>query len=330
MKQVVLRAPLAAAPRAADFEMIEAPTPNCPDGGVLVRVMHLSLDPYVGARLRGRHMGEAAPAPGSGLIPGAAIVEIVQSKTDRWNVGDIAHTMEGGWAEMLALPASALRQIDTDGIAPRVHLGVLGMPGLTAWAGMTQLARTGPGDMLLVDAAAGAVGGVAGQIARLKGGTAIGIAGGPDKCALVRERYRFEACVDYRANGWEQALDAALPAPPTILFENVSTAMLVSGLSRAAACARVVLCGLAAHYQADGPPATIPAGLIIGKRASLHGLVVYDFYDQWDEFAAEVSPWVRSGELVLAEDVAIGLDAAPALLEKLMAGANTGKCVVDL
>ncbi|MCU0881890.1 MAG: NADP-dependent oxidoreductase [Hyphomonadaceae bacterium] len=330
MKQIVLRAALAAAPKASDFEMIDVPTPACPEGGVLARVLHLSLDPYVGARLRGRHMGEAAPQAGSGLIPGAAVVEIVQSRSALWSKGDLAHTMDAGWAELLALSANSLRRIDTDGIDPRAHLGVLGMPGLTAWAGMTQLARVGLGDVLLVDAAAGTVGGVAGQIARLKGGTAVGIAGGPAKCALVENVYRFAACVDYRAQGWETALDAVLRGPPTILFENVSTAMLATGLSRAAPYARVVLCGLAAHYQADGPPASVPAGLIIGKRASLHGLVVYDFYDRWDAFTAEVAPWVRSGDLVIAEDVVSGLEAAPALMETLMAGANTGKCVVDL
>jgi NADPH-dependent curcumin reductase len=330
MKQVVLKAALSAAPLANDFDLIDVATPACPDGGVLAAVRHLSLDPYVGARLRGRHMGEAPPEPGAGLIPGAAIVEVVQSKSDQWHVGDLAHTMEAGWAEMLALPSSALRWIDTDGLHSRTHLSALGMPGLTAWAGMTQLAKTGLGDVVLVDAAAGAVGGMVGQIARMRGGKAIGIAGGDQKCGIVQEQYRFDACVDYRQSDWQNALDRALPAPPTIIFENVSTDMLVAGLNRAAPYARVVLCGLAGHYHADAPPATLPVGLIIGKRASVYGLVVYDFYDRWEAFTAEVAPWVRNGDLMVVEDVVVGLANTPALMEKLMTGANVGKCIVDL
>jgi NADPH-dependent curcumin reductase len=330
MKQVVLTAALTAAPVANDFELIDVATPTCPDGGVLVSVRHLSLDPYVGARLRGRHMGEAPPEPGMELIPGAAIVEVVQSKSDMWHVGDLAHTMEAGWAEMLALPNAAMRWIDTDGLHPRTHLSALGMPGLTAWAGMTQLAKTGPGDVVLVDAAAGAVGGMVGQIARMRGGKAIGIAGGDQKCGIVRDQYRFDACIDYRQTDWRNTLDNILPAPPTIIFENVSTDILVAGLSRAAPYAHVVLCGLAGHYHADAPPATLPVGLIIGKRASVHGLVVYDFYDRWEAFTAEVAPWVRNGDVMVVEDVGVGLANAPALMEKLMTGANVGKCIVDV
>jgi NADPH-dependent curcumin reductase len=330
MKQIVLKAPLAAAPTAEDFEAVHLPTPDCPADGVLAEVLHLSLDPYVGARLRGRHMGEPAPEPGSGLIPAAAIVRVVKSNSPDWAVGSLAHTMDAGWAEVVALPAAALRAIDIDGIAPRAHLGVLGMPGLTAWAGMTQLAKVTPGDVLVVDAAAGAVGGVAGQLARLKGASAVGIAGGAEKCGIVTDTYGFDACVDYKSPDWEWMLDQALPKKPSIIFENVSTHMLVTVLQRAELYARVVLCGLAGHYHADGPPATLPVGLVIGKRASLFGLVVYDFYPRWQAFVSEAGGWVRDGKLTLVEDVGHGLHAAPALMEKLMAGANRGKCVVDV
>lgn len=330
MKQVVLRHALSAAPVASDFAVVDAPAPSAPDGGVVVETLHLSLDPYVGARLRGRHMGDPAPTPGVEPIPGAIVGRVVESKAADVAVGDLVHSMAGSWAERVAIPGDALRRLDPEMAPPRAHLSTLGMPGLTAWAGVTQLAKIRPGDVLLVDAAAGAVGGCAGQIAKLRGAAAVGIAGGAEKTALVRDCYGFDACVDYQAPDWERALDAALPAAPTVLFENVSIAMLTAGLMRAAPYVRVVLCGLAARYQADGPQAEIPAGLVIGKRAALFGLVVYDFYDRWDAFLAEAAPWVRSGQLKVAEDRAQGLDAAPALFERLMRGANVGKCIVDV
>jgi NADPH-dependent curcumin reductase len=330
VKKIVLRHALAARPTASDFAIVDAPPPEIQDDGVLARVVHLSLDPYVGSRLRGRHLGEAPPIPGVEPIPGGAVVQIVGSNSSMFKAGDWAHTMDGGWAELIALPASKLRHLDPAQAPLRAHVSSLGMPGLTAWAGVRHLANIGAGDVFLVDAAAGAVGGTAGQIARLRGARVIGIAGGAEKCRLVREAYKFDACVDYTAPDWLAALDRALPKPPTVIFENVSVAMLTHALSRAALYARVVLCGLVDQYHAEAPPPQIPAGLIIGKRACLMGLVVYDFYDRWDAFLGEVAPLVREGSLAIAEDVVRGLDQAPALFEKLMEGRNVGKCIVEV
>lgn len=328
MKMVVLRHALNAAPTAADFALIDAPTPAPRDGEVLARVVYLSLDPYVGSRLRGRHMGETPPRPKIDAVPGQAVVRIEKSKALAFKPGDYAHATEAGWAECVTLPAAHLRKLDPDIVPLAANLSSLGMPGLTAWAGVTQLAQARAGDVLLVDAAAGAVGGAAGQIARLKGARAVGIAGGAEKCALVREVYGFDACVDYRAPDWTAALDAALPAPPSIVFENVSVAMLTTAVQRSAPYVRAILCGLVDQYHADAPPQQIPAGLVIGKRARLMGLVVYDFYPRWGEFLAEAAPWVRAGKLRIAEDRAEGLADAPALMERLMRGENVGKCIV--
>ncbi len=332
MKQVVLAHALTARPVATDFQLVEAPEPACPAGGVVVAVRHISLDPYVGSRLRGRHMGEAPPVPGRDTIPGAVVGTVVESRAAGIATGALVHAMEGGWAERVALPAGHFRVIAPGAEPLSAHVGVLGMPGLTAWAGIVQLARVGPGDVVLVDAAAGPVGGTVGQIARLKGAArVVGIAGGPEKCALVTGRYGFDACVDYKAEGWQAALDAALAgSPPTVHFENVSTAMATLALTRLAPYGRMVLCGLVDQYHADAPPPGLPAGLIVGKRAQLSGLVVYDFYDRWDAFLAEVQPLVASGQLAFAEDVAHGLAEAPALFERLMEGRHVGKALVTL
>jgi hypothetical protein len=327
MKLVTLKHALDRKPVAGDFTIIESARPICPDGGVVARVIYLSLDPYVGSRLRGRHMGEPAPKPMAEPIPGGVVAQVVETKNLALREGDFVHSTEGAWADYVALHHA--RKIDP-AIAPlSAHTGVLGMPGLTGWAGVSQLAKVGDGDVFLVDAAAGPVGGTAGQIARVLGAKpVVGIAGGAEKCALVVEKYGFDACVDYKAPDWTKALDSALPEPPTVYFENVGVQMLVTALQRMKLYGRAVLCGLVDQYHADAPPPQIPAGLIVGKRAALLGLVVYDFYPRFDEYVTQAAAWMREGTLRFVEDRAEGLENAPALFEKLMNGANMGKAVV--
>lgn len=332
MRLVTLKAPMDHKPRAADLALIEAERPACPENGLVVRTVHLSLDPYVGSRLRGRHMGEAPPQPMREAIPGGLVGQVVESRAPAFAEGDWIHTMEGSWADFVALDASHARKLDP-AIAPlSAHAGVLGMPGLTAWAGITQLAKAGSGDTVLVDAAAGPVGGTAGQIARMRGAErVVGIAGGPEKCALVTDTYSFDACIDYKAEGWQEALAAALPDGLSVFFENVSADMAMLALAHAQLYARGVLCGLVDAYHGDAPsPHALNAGLIIGKRAQLFGLVVYDYYDRWDVFLDEVAPAVASGQIAFAEDRVDGLENAPALFEKLMDGQNRGKAVVSV
>ncbi|MEQ8403953.1 MAG: NADP-dependent oxidoreductase [Oceanicaulis sp.] len=331
MRQVVLKHALEDKPRAADFTLIDAPRPQCPDGGVLVTLSHVSMDPYVGARLRGRHMGEPAPEPGVEAIPGHGVGVVIESRCEDFAKGEAVHLMEAGWREYAAAPASAARRIDTEGIDPALHLSALGMPGLTAWAGITRLAQVCEGETVLIDAAAGAVGGTAGQIARAKGAArVIGIAGGPEKCALVTGEYGFDACIDYKQDGWEARLKDALPDGLNVHFENVSSDILNLALTMMKPYGRAILCGLAAHYQTGQPAPGINFGPVIGARAGLHGLVVYDFYDRWDAFAGEIAPMVREGRLRLAHDIADGLDAAPAAFERLMDGKNRGKALIAL
>ncbi len=332
MKLVALKSSIDRKPRADDFTIVETAAPECPEGSVLARVVYVSLDPYVGSRIRGRHMGEAPPSPMEEAIPGAVIAQVTQSRSPDYAEGDYVFSMDGGWAEYVALDAGACRKIDPDAAPLRANLGVLGMPGLTAWAGITQLAEVGAGDIVLVDAAAGTVGGAVGQISRLNGASrVVGIAGGPEKCALVENTYGFDACIDYKSDGWRDRLAAALPDGLTVFFENVSADMAMIALGHAQPYARGVLCGLVDAYHTE-EQATHPlnAGFIIGKRAKVMGLVVYDFYPCWDEFAAEAAPWVRDGRLQVAEDIVNGLENASALFEKLMDGRNIGKCLVKV
>lgn len=332
MKAGVLKHALTAKPTAADIAIVDLPSPACPPGGVRARVAYLSLDPYVGSRVRGRHMGEPPPAPRTEPLPGAVVAQVVESQAPNLKPGDWIHTMAGGWAEDIAAPAAAVRKIDPQDAPLEAHIGVLGMPGLTAWAGVTQLARVGPGDVFLVDAAAGAVGGTAGQIARIKGAKrVVGVAGGAEKCRLVTEVYGFDACADYKSPDFPASLDKALDGQaPTVHFENVGVGLLTLALSKLGLYGRAVVCGLVDQYHADAPPPQIPAGLVVGKRAQVLGLVVYDFYPRWNEYVREAAAWIREGRLAGLTDRVAGLEAAPALFERLMDGANVGKCVVEV
>jgi NADPH-dependent curcumin reductase CurA len=326
-RHVVLKRAPAAMPKAADLEVVACPMPSGPPAeGLLLRVIALSMDPYLGGRLRGRHMGEEAPAPG-GKLPGFGVAEVIESAHEGFKPGDYVVT-ETGWSRYAAVPAAGARKV-APGIAPiSAHLGVLGMPGLTAWAGVTQLAKVGPKDVFVVDAAAGAVGGTAGQIARNLGARTVGIAGGPEKCALVTGGYGFDECIDYRAEGWQVRLKAACGAGPTVHFENVGESVLHTVFPMLQNYARLVLCGLAEHYHSDGKPPSLPVGPIVGKRAVIHGLVVYDFYDRLAEWVAMATPWIADGKLVVHEDASDGLDSAPAQFERMLRGQHLGKAIV--
>lgn len=330
MKQVVLKHKLTAAPQASDFEVINIDSPTCPEAGILVKVNYISIDPYVGHQLSKGHMASPPPTPKTDIIPGGIVGEVIESRSKKVSKGDFIHSMDGGWAEYLALHDDQYTKIDPEAAPLSAYSGVLGMPGLTAWSGVTQLARVRDGDVFAVNAAAGPVGGTAGQIARMKGAkTVIGVAGGATKCKLVEETYGFDRCVDYKSKSWQDDYKAAAPDGISVHYENVGSEQLAFAMQNLQLYGRVILCGLAAHYHESDPAMTM-IGPMIGKRAVVSGLVVYDFYSRWDEFRAEVAPWVKSGKIQFVEDKVSGLENAGILMEKLMNGQNVGKCVVEL
>ncbi len=324
--EVVLARTITQMPVAEDFQLAERTIGAPQDGQLLVRVLDISLDPYIGSRLRGRHLGGSAPGVGDSL-PGECVAQVLESRSADFAPGDLV-AGEVGWSQYGLMAAEKARKLDPRP-SPSAHLGVLGMPGLTAWAGVTQLAKVGQGDVFTVDAAAGPVGGVAGQLARLLGAKAYGVAGGAEKCAMVRDVYGFDDCFDYRAEGWGERFAEAVPEGQTVHFENVGASILTPMLQRLRIGGRIVLCGLSEHYQ-SGTVATLPVGTLIGKRASVFGLVVYDFYPRWSEWIETAMPWVLDGRLRIVEDAVDGLEAAPAHFERLMRGQNQGKALVRI
>jgi len=312
-------------PVADDFRVESAPVPAMHNGELLLRTIDLSLDPYLRSVIAGRHMGHAAPGIG-GAMPGRATAQVVASADAAFSPGEYV-LAETGWRQYATVPAGAVQRLDT-AVAPlSAALGILGMPGLTAWAGVTQLLSLREGDTFVVSAALGPVGSTAGQLARLRGCRVIGIAGSDEKCALAMQHFGFDACVNYHEPSWEQRLRDAAPSGVHAYFDNTGGPILEGVLRTLRAGGAIVLCGLIGQYN-TGVPYALPLAPVIGKRAHLHGLVVYDFEHRRDEFVAEVAPLLRSGTLRLLEDRSVGLASAPAAFHRLMSGHNVGKSIV--
>jgi hypothetical protein len=320
-------------PEESDFTLTTGELAAPAEGQVLVRVRALSLDPYLRSAMAGRHLSGAI-RPGE-VVRGEGLVEVLESRHARMKAGDRFVAL-CGWRSHAVLDEAAVmqarpvaREIEPQTLA----LGVLGMPGLTAWAGFHKLCEARAGETLVVSAASGPVGSTVGQLAKATGCRVVGIAGGPEKCAWVTGTAGFDACIDYRAVDLRQGLKAACPGGIDVYFDNVGGSVLQAVSEQLALRARVVLCGLIAQYgHADGapPPSGPNPGLWIKARATVRGLVVYDHWADFDRMVAEHLAHVRAGRLRWREDTAFGLAATPAAFVRLMRGENQGKSIVVL
>jgi NADPH-dependent curcumin reductase CurA len=281
--------------------------------------------------IAGRHMGHARLNQGD-VIYGRALAEVMESRHPGYAPGEII-ALESGWQQYCVSDGGAHHQVRKIAKSPTplsAHLGVLGMPGLTAWAGVEKLASPALGSTFVVSAAAGPVGGTAGQLAKAKGCRAVGIAGSDEKCRIVTQEYGFDACVNYKQPDWPQRLKETCPAGVDVYFDNVGGPMLDAVTAQLNLYGKIVLCGLVSQYNraADGAVAGHNLGPFVGKRAQLFGLVVYDYYDRLAEFHKAALPLLAAGRLAFHEDRAVGLENAPAHFVRLMNGENTGKALV--
>ena len=316
-------------PTEGDFALGRAALPAPTEGQTLVRVLALSLDPYLRSAMAGRHPS-ASIRPGD-LVPGEGLVQVLETRHPHLAVGT-QWVAQCGWRSHALLDAEAIAQARSVGPEvqpPTLALGVLGMPGLTAWAGFKLLAEAQPGDTLVVSAASGPVGATVGQLARLAGCRVIGIAGGPEKCAWVTGQAGFDACIDYHAEDLREALLRHAPQGVDIYFDNVGGDVLQAVSEQLAVGARVVLCGLIAQYNGAAPVLLNP-GLIIRARATIRGLVVYDHWARFAEMTVEIGAQLRAGRLKFREDISHGLASTPAAFARLMSGRNQGKALVLL
>ena len=321
-------------PTAANFRLVEAALPELADGEVLVRHHYLSLDPYMRGRMNDAK-SYAQPQPLDAVMQGGTAGEVVASKSAEFAVGDKVVGM-GGWQEYSVVGAAQrgmLRKVDTTHIALSAYLGTVGMPGVTAWYGLTKIIEPKAGETIVVSAASGAVGTVVGQLAKAKGCRAVGLAGGPEKCAFVTDVLGFDACIDYRKHPDLKSLSAALKdaCPQGIdgYFENVGGVTLDAVLQRMNAFGRIAVCGMIAGYNGAPIPLAQPQ-LILVSRLLVQGFIVSEHMDVWPQALAEIGALVAAGKLKYRESVAEGLASAPEAFFGMLKGRNFGKQLVRL
>lgn len=312
------------------FSWAERSVPDPGDGEVVVANTHLSVDPYMRGRMHDAP-SYMPPWPVGGPLDGAAVGFVITSEAPQLPVGTaVEHLLS--WREVAAGPAASFAPIDVDGIDPSAYLGVLGMPGLTAWVGIKEIGRVQRGETVFVSGAAGAVGSVAGQIARLEGaGRVIGSAGSPEKVAWLRDELGFDAAFDYHDGPVAEQLTAAAPDGIDVYFDNVGGEHLEAAIAAINPHGRIALCGAISGYN-DTEPAPGPRNLmeLIARRVRAEGFLVLDHYDRMPDFRARAARWLRDGELVARETVVDGIDAMPAAFLGLYRGENTGKMIVRL
>ncbi len=308
------------------FRLAEGPVPAPKDGEVLVRVRYISLDAANRAWMQGATYRSAVEA--DSVMAGGGVAEIIESKAAGFAPGDLVFA-DTGWQDYATLPAKALTKLPK--IEPMTHLlSVYGIAGLTAYFGLLHVGKPKPGETVVVSAAAGSVGSIVGQIAKIKGCRVVGIAGGAEKCRWLTDELGFDAAVDYKDGALFKALRAAAPKGIDVYFDNVGGDILEACLPQMNMHGRIACCGAVSQYDrtpsAHGPRG-IP-GLLVVKRLTMQGFIVMDFDDQRDAALADLKSWVDAGKLTVQEDIVDGLENTPQALIGLLAGANRGKRMV--
>lgn len=335
LQTVNRRIVLAARPQGAltprDFRLEEGPVPSPEDGQVLVRTLYLSIDPYMRGRMSDA-LSYAPPLEIGETMVGGTVGRVVASRDPRFREGDIV-LGSSGWQDYALADGDGLLQIG-EMEHPSHALGVLGMPGFTAWHGLLKIGEPQPGETVVVAAASGAVGSVVGQIAKLKGARVVGIAGGPDKCRYVVEELGFDACIDRHHPQFATELTAACPDGIDVYFENVGGDVLEAVLPLLNLGARMPVCGFIAHYNESAAPQgpnRLPRflSILLAKRVRVQGFIILDHYeDELASFMKDMRAWVAEGTVKLREDIVEGLENAPEALIRLLEGRNFGKLVV--
>jgi NADPH-dependent curcumin reductase len=324
-RQVLLASRPSGPVTEANFRFAEVPIESPREGEVLVRNDWLSLDPYMAGRMIDARSYEP-PAALDAVMVGQTVGTVVGSRDPAFDVGDTVLT-QLGWQRYGIAPADALRRVDASRVPASYYLGVCGMPGITAWLGLNEIGKPKAGETLVVSAASGAVGSVVGQLAKLAGCRAVGIAGGREKCEYVVDSLGFDACIDRRSGGWPVLLRRACPGGVDIDFENVGGEILDSVLRMMNPHSRVVLCGLIAEYG-SAPYGHTALHAVLVNRIRMQGIIVLDWKDRYAEASAALCRHVESGEIKCRESIVEGLDNAPRGLIALLRGENFGKQIV--
>jgi hypothetical protein len=325
--QVLLAARPKGAVQESDFRIVKTEMPALKDGEVLVQIHFLSLDPYMRGRMDDAKSYAASVNLGD-VMTGGAVGAVVESKNPKFAAGD--HVIGPfGWQQYAINDGGALQKIDTRRLPMSVYLGSVGMPGVTAWYGLKQIGAPKAGETVVVSAASGAVGSVVGQLAKILGCRAVGVAGGKAKCDYVVNELGFDACVDYKAGNLFGDLKAAAPKGIDIYFDNVGGEVLDTVLKQLNAFARIPLCGLISGYNGVVYPLQNYRSFLV-NRVKLQGFIVSEHLEIWPQALAELGGFVAGGRIKYRESIAQGLENAPKAFMGLLKGENFGKQVVKL
>jgi len=331
-RRIVLHSRPVGAPIADNFRLLKNATPLPSPGQVLLRTLYLSLDPY----MRGRMADAPSYAPSVAIgevMVGGTVSRVVDSRHPDYQPGDLV-LGNSGWQDYALADGTGLTRLDAKMPNPSIALGVLGMPGFTAYMGLLDIGQPQAGETVVVAAASGAVGSVVGQIARLKGCRAIGIAGGAEKCRFVVDELGFAGCVDHRGGDFRQQLAAACPKGIDVYFESVGGAVFDAVLPLLNSRARIPLCGLIAHYNDTSPPRgpdrlVLLTRTLLTKRIKMQGFIIFEDYGhRYGEFFDQMTTWLGEGRIKFREDIVDGLENAPRAFIGLLEGRNFGKLVV--
>jgi NADPH-dependent curcumin reductase CurA len=325
---LVLKRRPTGAPSAADFSLVEDKLPALSPGEVLTRTLFLSIDPYMRGRLWDR-ASYAKPVQIGGVMEGETVGDVVASTVPGFAPGD-AVVGSRGWQTHSVTPAKQLVKLEPRGAPLSAYLGVLGMPGVTAYSGLKDIGLVKRGETVVVSAASGPVGSVAGQLAKRAGAHVVGVAGGPEKCLWVQETLGFDGCIDHRADDVGMALRAACPNGIDVYFENVGGVVQHAAFALLNPFARVIMCGMVAQYNDEKPPPGPNLAFAIGKRVRIEGMIVSDKPERFAEWRALAAPWVADGSLRFRETIVDGLENAPDALAQVLSGGNFGKMLVKV
>ncbi|HLS69299.1 MAG TPA: NADP-dependent oxidoreductase [Kiloniellales bacterium] len=331
-RQLILAERPRGMPDANTLKLIESEVPAPAAGQMLLRTVYLSLDPYMRGRMSDAP-SYAAPVEIGGVMVGGTVARVVTSNVAGFAPGDWVLS-SNGWQDYALADGRGVTNLGQSPENPSWALGVLGMPGFTAWAGLTQIGAPKPGETLVVAAATGPVGATVGQIGKLLGCRVVGIAGGPQKCAYAVEELGFDAGIDHKAPDFAQQLARACPEGIDVYFENVGGRVLDAVIPLLNAHARVPVCGLISQYNAtslpEGPDRlSWLMGEILRKKLRFQGFIIFDTFGHlYQEFAEEMNSWVASGKIRYREEIIDGLERAPAALVGLLKGENFGKRVI--
>ncbi len=315
-------------PQESNFRLVEADIPQPGEGEILLKTLYLSLDPYMRGRMN-ELKSYAAHLELGDIMVGGTISEVVASNNPRFQPGDIVLS-NAGWQQYALSNGKGLRKIDPNLIPLTAYLGTAGMPGVTAWVGLFEIGEVKPGETVVVSAASGAVGSVVGQLAKMHGCRAVGIAGGPAKCDYVTGELGFDACIDYKAPEFYANLKAATPDGVDVYFDNVGGEILDKVLRRMNPFGRIPLCGLISGYNSTEPYGLKNYALLLSMRCKLQGFIVSEHMKFWPDALKQLTQGIAEGKLKYRETITDGLENAPAAFIGLLKGENFGKQLVKV